>query len=96
MGICKLKDPEQGAFIIYELESEFGQKQFKRTTKTSSHANITVETIKNLNILFPKNHSEYIKIGSFFKRLDETIALHQHKLEKLKNIKQAYLNEMFV
>ena len=39
---------------------------------------------------------EQEKIGHFFKQLDDTIALHQHKLEKLQNIKQAYLNELFV
>ncbi|EAH0749788.1 restriction endonuclease subunit S, partial [Listeria monocytogenes] len=27
---------------------------------------------------------------------DDTIALHQRKLQKLQNIKKAYLNEMFI
>lgn len=39
---------------------------------------------------------EQTKIGNFFKLLDDKIALEQKKLDKLKNIKQAYLNEMFV
>lgn len=39
---------------------------------------------------------EQQQIGNFFKLLDDKIALEQKKLDKLKNIKQAYLNEMFV
>ncbi|WP_046722003.1 restriction endonuclease subunit S, partial [Heyndrickxia coagulans] len=39
---------------------------------------------------------EQKKIGGFFKELDHLITLHQRKLEKLQNIKEAYLNEMFV
>ncbi|MCO6539062.1 MAG: restriction endonuclease subunit S [Gilliamella sp.] len=39
---------------------------------------------------------EQQQIGNFFKLLDNKIALEQKKLDKLKNIKQAYLNEMFV
>jgi type I restriction enzyme S subunit len=35
-------------------------------------------------------------IGTFFSTLDQHIALHQRKLEKLKNLKKALLNELFV
>ena len=80
VGICKLNNLIEGEFILYELESDFGQRQFKRSTKSSSHANITVEMIKNIDILIPKNELEQKKIGSFFKQLDETIDLHQRKV----------------
>ena len=48
-----------------------------------------------ISILIPAIE-EQTKIGNFFKLLDKKIALEQRKLEKLNNIKQAYLNEMFV
>ena len=48
-----------------------------------------------ISILIPAIE-EQTKIGNFFKLLDQKIALEQRKLEKLKKIKQAYLNEMFV
>ena len=35
------------------------------------------------------------KIGSFFKQLDDTIALHQRKLDLLKEQKKGYLQKMF-
>lgn len=36
------------------------------------------------------------KIGSFFKQLDATIALHQRKLDFLKEQKKGFLQKMFV
>ncbi|WP_311774762.1 restriction endonuclease subunit S, partial [Listeria seeligeri] len=38
---------------------------------------------------------EQQKIGTFFKQLNSTIALHQRKLEKIKALKTAYLSEMY-
>ena len=38
---------------------------------------------------------EQKKIGSFFKQLDDTIALHQRKLDLLKEQKKGYLQKMF-
>ena len=38
---------------------------------------------------------EQAKIGSFFKKLDDTIALHQRKLDLLKEQKKGYLQKMF-
>ena len=40
--------------------------------------------------------SEQQKIGDYFRNLDSLITLHQRKLEKLKNIKKACLEKMFV
>lgn len=39
---------------------------------------------------------EQIKIGNFFRTLSQQITLHQRKLEMLKNVKQAFLEKMFV
>ncbi|MCO5505846.1 restriction endonuclease subunit S, partial [Enterococcus faecium] len=47
---------------------------------------------------FPKkypNYEEQQKIGSFFKQLDNTIALHQRKLDLLKETKKGFLQKMF-
>ena len=42
------------------------------------------------------NSIEQTKIGDFFYNLDNLITLHQRKCEKLKNIKKALLDKMFV
>ena len=42
------------------------------------------------------SEDEQKAIGTFFTRLDQLITLHQRELEKLRNIKQALLDKMFV
>ena len=46
-------------------------------------------------VCFPKYEEQKI-ISDFFTNLDRLITLHQRKLEKLKHIKQACLEKMFV
>lgn len=59
-------------------------------------AQIAIHESKFLSsiLLFP-NLDEQEKIGQFFKQLDNTIALHQRKLEKKKKLKKAMLQKMF-
>lgn len=59
-------------------------------------------TIKHLNqgilVDFPvdiPSYKEQVTIGQFLVCLDNAVTLHQHKLDKLKNLKKAYLSEMF-
>ncbi|HBI6689140.1 TPA: restriction endonuclease subunit S, partial [Listeria monocytogenes] len=47
-------------------------------------------------IVYQPSYEEQTKIGNFLKQLDKTITIHQRKLQKLQNIKKAYLNEMFI
>ncbi|KAF6605986.1 restriction endonuclease subunit S [Lactococcus sp. EKM203L] len=51
--------------------------------------------LKNQDVWFTENMEEQQKIGSFFKQLDETIDLHQHKLDLLKEQKKGFLQKMF-
>lgn len=96
VGICKLKDIEDGKTTLYELSSPAGQMYFNSLIKASSHANITVEDIRNIEVLLPKHVEERKKINIYFENLDNLITLHQRELEKLKNLKKACLEKMFV
>ena len=59
-------------------------------------AQIAIHESKFLSsiLLFP-NLDEQEKIGQFFKQLDNTIALHQLKLDLLKEQKKGFLQKMF-
>lgn len=57
--------------------------------------NLSGSIVKDLLITLPKNKDEQAKVGSLFKQLDQTIALHQRKLDLLKKQKQGYLQKMF-
>ncbi|WP_416322230.1 restriction endonuclease subunit S [Mycoplasmopsis felis] len=52
--------------------------------------------LKDNIILISRNFSEQQKIGDFFSKLDNLISLYQSKLKKIKQIKEALLQKMFV
>lgn len=62
---------------------------------TSSQPALSMENVRKFILKLP-SFEEQTKIGEFFVQLDNLITLHQRKLEKLQNIKKAYLNEMFI
>ena len=57
---------------------------------------LTVPQLSSYDIFFPRKLEEEQKIGVYFHSIDNLITLHQRKLEKLKNLKKACLEKMFV
>lgn len=96
VGICKLKCASDGLVIVHQLLSNIGQVCFQTLTKSSSHANITVEDIRLITVKLPSTIEEKNKIGKYFNQLDKLINQHQQQITKLNNIKQACLSKMFV
>ena len=72
-----------------------GQAYFKINGAGSSQLNISKEVVENFEPFIPKK-DEQIKISETFEKIDNLITLHQHKLEKLKNMKKSLLNKMFI
>ncbi|ANM75743.1 restriction endonuclease subunit S [Lactiplantibacillus plantarum] len=65
-----------------------------RAVGTTSVAAVYPRDLNSLLYYLP-SIEEQKKIGSFFNQLDNTIALHQRKLAKLKKLKQGYLQKLF-
>ena len=78
-------------FIFYLL-TKFDVKKLSFGT---GQPLIKASELKNLSLHFPID-DEQQRIGSFFQQLDNTIALHQRKLDKLKTLKKAMLEKMFI
>ena len=95
VGICKLKDVDAGKTAMYELMSLEGQKYFASLIKASSHANITVEDIRNIEVLIPRDKMEIIKLNEFIDNLSKLITLHQRKCDETKKLKKFMLQKMF-
>lgn len=55
---------------------------------------IDITGMKNIKIPYP-SYEEQKQIGNFFEALDNTIALHQRKLESMKEYKKGLLQKMF-
>lgn len=57
---------------------------------------IRLEMISEMNIMMPISLDEQSKIAGFFSELDDLIAKTEQQINKLKNIKRACLDKMFV
>ena len=67
---------------------------FLRFDDGVSQTNLSKKEVEKWVELYP-SYGEQQKIGSFFKELDDTIALHQRKLDLLKEQKKGYLQKIF-
>ena len=82
-------------FFGYFYQSDLFKNQLKMIIQQSANTNINAENIKSTFIKLP-SLAEQKKISDYFQNIDHLISLHQRKLEKLKNIKKACLEKMFV
>lgn len=74
---------------------EHAINNLKIVSESTGVPQLTVPQLSNYKIHITSIIEEQ-KIGVFISKLDNLITLHQRKLDKFKNLKQAYLNEMFV
>ncbi len=91
-GVAAIKGNE---FIFQVLTKMDLEGFWKKLSAGSTFESLNSDNIINANINLPSN-LEQDKIGSFFENIDKLITLHQRQLEKLKNIKSALLEKMFV
>ncbi len=94
--VVKMSEDLDNEFILQFIKSPAFIKEVKRNTEGSVREYLFYENFANIKFPFTKNKEEQQKIGSFFKQLDDTIALHQCKLDLLKEQKKGFLQKMFV
>ncbi|EDO0119836.1 restriction endonuclease subunit S [Listeria monocytogenes] len=81
-------------FIYNLIQSDNYQKVANDTAGTKMPRSDWTK-VSNSSFFIPKESSEQKRIGTFFKQLDDTIALHQRKLDTLKQMKKGLLQQMF-
>ena len=77
-------------------QSEKWSEKMKQTAASATMQIVNKTDFSNISTYVPVHKEEQEKIGSFFKQLDDTIALHQRKLDLLKEQKKGFLQKMFV
>lgn len=82
-------------FILQFIRSPQFLKEVRRNTEGSVREYLFFDNFKNVRFPFALNIEEQQKVGSFLRTMDDTIALHQRKLAKLKELKQGYLQKLF-
>lgn len=93
--VARSKDKKAEFFLGYYINSNTYHRQLLRLIQGSKVSSISKGNLQKTLVSFPKDFEEQQKIGSFFKQLDDTIVLHQRKLDLLKEQKKGYLQKMF-
>ena len=83
-------------FLAVVLSASKCQKSLINRASGGTAKGVSQKTLSEISLDIPQSLSEQDKISELVKKLSKIITLHQRKLDKLKNLKQAYLNEMFV
>ena len=86
--------PKQNIDLQFSL-SIFKKINWKKFDESTGVPGLSKTVINSVGAFVP-SYEEQQKIGSFFKQLDDTIALHQRKLDLLKEQKKGLLQKMFV
>ena len=82
-------------FLNYQFQTSDSKKKLDTITTGNTIKHILASEMKIFEVTLP-NFEEQTKIGTFFFQLDNTIALHQQKVNDYQALKNTILKKMFV
>ena len=85
----------KNGFLYTLINTDRFQNQLQTKQVVSAQPGIYLGDLASINITYPKNVLEQEKIYNIFKGIENSITLHQRKLEKLKLAKKALLQKLF-
>ena len=91
----RAKEGHVPEYVYSMLTSNYNQRRSNRIAMGAVQPSIKVSQLVNVKYPLSIIKEEQNKIGTFFKKIDEMIQVQQSKLNKVKDIKSAYLSEMF-
>ena len=87
--------PKNDSYFLL-TQSEKWSEKMKKTAASATMQIVNKTDFSNISTFVPVHKEEQQKIGLFFKQLDNTITLHQRKLDLLKEQKKGFLQKMFM
>jgi type I restriction enzyme S subunit len=89
--------PHEGqldSYFVYSMTPQL--KKYGETKGAgSTFVEVSGKQMSAMPIMLPKIFDEQKAIGGFFQSLDDTIVLHQRKLDKLNSLKKSLLQSLF-
>lgn len=82
-------------YLGYYMNSSIYHSQLLPLMQGVKVTSISKTAMQDTIISYPQSVDEQLKIGSFFRSIDNLISLHQQKKEHLKKIKAGLLQKMF-
>ncbi|EAG6686941.1 type I restriction endonuclease subunit S [Listeria monocytogenes] len=94
LNIIKPKRELNSIFLALTISNGEQQKEIIKRAQGKSVVHVYNTDLKQVKLSYP-TFNEQEKIGSFFRQLDNAIALHQHKLDTLKQMKKGFSQQIF-
>ena len=82
-------------YLGFYMNSSAYHDQLRPLIQGIKVSSISKSALAKTELKYPKNMAEQEKIGSFFLMIDNTITLHQRKLDGMKLLKKSLLQKMF-
>ena len=95
-AILAIKPINKNSTLFLASWLRLNKMRILETYLQGGQGNLSGQIVKNIAIQMPCSFEEQLKIGQLFKQLDQTLLLQQQQLQTLKNLKQAFLEKMFV
>lgn len=95
LNIIRPTNKVEPIFLALALSNGKVQRELSKFAQGKSVVHLQNSEIKKVQLLFPEIE-EQIKIGEFFRQLDEVIELKEKEIEALKETKKGFLQKMFV
>ena len=96
--VVKPNDGVDSLFFSYMFKTDEVVKKFRLSSQglTKDTWNLKYPAFSEIYVLYPTKVAEQHQIASYFRQLDIQISEQEKRLEKLKQIKAACLDKMFV
>ena len=94
--VCRPRNRMALGYLGYYLNSNAYHYQLLPLMQGIKVLSLSRSNIQKTSVSYPSAMKEQQLIASYFSQLDHLITLHQRELEKLKNLKKACLEKMFV
>ncbi|MFV4895973.1 restriction endonuclease subunit S [Lactobacillus delbrueckii] len=83
-------------FVFFLMQTEKFQTQVKNKASNGTQPNLSMRALECFKVIVSIELNEQQAIGYLFKKLNELIDLHQHKIDNLIAVKQSLLQNMFI
>ena len=94
VALIKNSENIQNSLLLQLIKSPIFRKYVQNENVGNTQKFLGLNKIRDYNFLIPAS-TEQIAISNFFRTLDDTITLHQRKLDGLKELKRGYLQQLF-
>ncbi len=91
---ARIKPEFHSSFIFQNTLTEKYNNFIKITSQRSGQPGVNAQEYANFSIMVP-SRGEQVKLGNFFKQLDNAIDLHQRQLDNYKELKKAMMQNIF-